>query len=165
VVLAAVAAAQAGAQPAAVVGRAEEARRALKLWFAIDTLEYLRRGGRIGAAQAWLGGALQIKPILSIEHEVTPIERVRTQARAMGRLEQYMRERRADGSDGWVIQHIQAPERAQQLIDVGREIYGRDPIFVSEVGPVIGTYTGPGLLGVGGVPRALVPAVLPLVAA
>ncbi len=151
-----------GADRATVVARAREARGALKLWFAVDTLEYLRRGGRVGKAQAWLGGALQIKPILSLEREITPVERVRTSGRAMARLQEYMRERRDAGADGWVVQHIQAPERAQQLVDAGREIFGSEPIFVSEVGPVIGTYTGPGLLGVGGVPRSLVPAELPL---
>ena len=162
VVLAAVAAAAAGDDLEAVVARAHEGRAALKLWFAIDTLEYLRRGGRIGAAQAWLGGALKIKPILSLEHEITPVERVRTSGRAFDRLVEYMRERERDGSDGWVVQHIQAPEQAERLVEAGREIYGSEPIFVSEVGPVIGTYTGPGLLGVGGVPRSLVPGGLPI---
>ncbi len=133
-----------------------EARAALQIWFCIDTLEYLRRGGRVGKAQAWLGGTLQIKPILSLGYEITPVERVRTAGRAFERMVQYMRELHDDGSDGWVVQHIQAPEQAQRLIERGREIFGSEPLFVSEVGPVIGTYTGPGLLGVGGIPRALV---------
>ncbi len=161
IVLAAARAAAEGADLATVAAHVREARRSLKIWFAIDTLEYLRRGGRIGAAQAWLGGALKIKPILSLEREITPVERVRTAGRAFDRLVEYMRERERDGSDGWVVQHSQSPEKAQRLVERGREIYGSEPIFVSEVGPVIGTYTGPGLLGVGGVPRSLVPA-LPL---
>jgi fatty acid-binding protein DegV len=66
-----------------------------------------------------------------------------------------MHELREAGSDAWVVQHIQAAEQAQRLISRGREIYGSEPVFVSEVGPVIGTYVGPGLVGVGGVPRAL----------
>jgi DegV family protein with EDD domain len=155
--LAAAAAAQEGADLAGVVERVAQARRVLKVWFAVDTLEYLRRGGRVGLAQAWLGGALKIKPILSLEYEITPVERVRTSGRAFERMVEYMRERRADGADGWVVQHIQDPERAERLVDRGREIYGSEPIFVSEVGPVIGTYTGPGLLGVGGVPRSMLP--------
>jgi len=161
IVLAAVRAAADGGDLAAVAASVRAARRTLKLWFAIDTLEYLRRGGRIGSAQAWLGGALRIKPILSLEREITPVERVRTSSRAFERLVEYMRERQRDGADGWVVQHSQSPDAAARLVARGREIYGTDPIFVSEVGPVIGTYTGPGLLGVGGVPRALVP-VLPL---
>jgi DegV family protein with EDD domain len=160
--LAAAAAANAGADLSEVVARVREARGELKLWFALDTLEYLRRGGRIGKAQAWLGGALKIKPILSLEYEIAPVERVRTSGRAFERLLQYMRERASDGADGWVVQHIQAPDQADRLLAAGRDIYGCEPIFVSEVGPVIGTYTGPGLLGVGGVPRSLVPDALPL---
>jgi DegV family protein with EDD domain len=155
--LAAAAAVQEGADLAGVVERVAQARQVLKVWFAVDTLEYLRRGGRVGLAQAWLGGALKIKPILSLEYEITPVERVRTAGRAFERMVEYMRERRAEGADGWVVQHIQALDQAARLVDRGREIYGSEPIFVSEVGPVIGTYTGPGLLGVGGVPRSLLP--------
>jgi len=155
VVLAAAAAARAGGSVEAVLDRARETRAALAIWFAIDTLEYLQRGGRIGRAQAWFGGALKIKPILSLEAEITPVERVRTSGRAFERMVDYLRSRRDDGADGWVVQHIQAPERAAELVERGRELFGNEPMWVSEVGPVIGTYTGPGLLGVGGVPSAL----------
>jgi fatty acid kinase fatty acid binding subunit len=161
-VLAAAAAAADGADAEAVVEHVRSARAALKIWFALDTLEYLRRGGRVGMAQAWLGGALKIKPILSLEYEITPVERVRTSGRTFERMVEYMAERERDGSDGWVIQHIQAPDTARRLVERGREIYGSEPIFVSEVGPVIGTYTGPGLVGVGGVPRSLLPVGLPV---
>lgn len=154
-VLAACAAARRGADKDAVVAHVRETRKALKIWFCLDTLEYLRRGGRIGKAQAWLGGTLKIKPILSLEYEITPVERVRTAGRAFERMVDYARELHDAGSDGWVVQHIQAPEQAQRLIERCREIFGSEPVFTSEVGPVIGTYTGPGLIGVGGVPRAL----------
>jgi DegV family protein with EDD domain len=153
--LAGAAAARAGADKAGVATRVREARKALKIWFCIDTLEYLRRGGRVGRAQAWLGGTLKIKPILSLEYEITPVERVRTAGRAFERMVQYMHELREAGSDAWVVQHIQATEQAQRLIERGREIYGSEPLFSSEVGPVIGTYVGPGLIGVGGIPRSL----------
>jgi DegV family protein with EDD domain len=155
VVLAAAAAARGGGDVDAVLERALEARKALAIWFCIDTLEYLQRGGRVGRAQAWLGGALKIKPILSLEAEITPVERVRTAGRAFERMVDYLRMRRDDGADGWVIQHIQSPERAAALVERGRELFGSEPMWVSEVGPVIGTYTGPGLLGVGGVPARL----------
>jgi fatty acid kinase fatty acid binding subunit len=154
-VLAAAAAARAGADKDAVVARVRETRKALRIWFCLDTLEYLRRGGRIGKAQAWLGGTLKIKPILSLEYEITPVERVRTAGRAFERMVDYAKELREGGADGWVVQHIQAPDQAQRLIDRCREIFGSEPVFSSEVGPVIGTYTGPGLIGVGGVPRSL----------
>ncbi len=155
-VLAAAAAARGGADKDGVLARVREARAALRIWFCIDTLEYLRRGGRVGKAQAWIGGTLRIKPILTLGYEITPVERVRTAGRAFERMVQYLHELREAGSDAWVVQHIQATEQAQRLISRGREIYGSEPLFVSEVGPVIGTYVGPGLVGVGGLPRALV---------
>jgi DegV family protein with EDD domain len=153
--LAACAAACNGAGKDAVVARVREARKALKIWFCLDTLEYLRRGGRIGKARAWLGGTLRIKPILSLEREIVPVERVRTAGRAFERMVQYAHELNDAGSDGWVVQHIRAPEQAERLIDRCREIFDSEPVYTSEVGPVIGTYTGPGLIGVGAVPRAL----------
>lgn len=155
-VLAASAAARKGARSDEVAARVQAAREALKLWFAVDTLEYLRRGGRVGAARAWLGSALRIKPILTLEEEITPVERVRTAGRAFERLVEYMASRHEDGADAWVVQHIQEPDRAAQLVERGREIFDSEPLFVSEVGPVIGTHVGPGLLGVGGLPSALV---------
>jgi DegV family protein with EDD domain len=153
-VLAACAAARSGADKEAVVAHVRETRKSLKIWFCLDTLEYLRRGGRIGKAQAWLGGTLKIKPILSLEYEIVPVERVRTAGRAFERMVDYAQELRDGGADGWVVQHIQAPEQAERLTERCREIFDTEPVFTSEVGPVIGTYTGPGLIGVGAVPRA-----------
>ena len=153
--LAACAAARAGALKDEVTARVHEARAALRIWFCLDTLEYLRRGGRIGKARAWVGGTLKIKPILSLEYEIVPVERVRTAGRAFERMVRYAQELHDAGSDGWVVQHIQAPEQAQRLIDRCRDIFDSEPVFTSEVGPVIGTYTGPGLIGVGALPRAM----------
>ena len=154
-IVAAAAAARSGRGRQATVDRVHLARDALKIWFAVDTLDFFERGGRIGKAQAMLGSALKIKPILSIESEIVPIERVRTSSRAFDRLVDYMRARKGDGADGWVIQHIQSPDMAERLVDAGRELFGTEPVFVSEVGPVLGTHAGPGMLGVGGCPRSL----------
>jgi DegV family protein with EDD domain len=154
--LAAAARARSGGGLKEVVAHVAEARRRLDIRFCIDTLEYLQRGGRIGRAQAWLGSTLKIKPILSFEREITPVERVRTAGRAFERMVEYMRKMRDDGVDGWVVQHILASEQAARLVEHGREIYACEPLFVSEVGPVIGTYIGPGGLLVAGIPRALV---------
>ncbi len=145
-----------GADAAAVLAHAERTREALKMWFAIDTLEYLRRGGRIGGARAWIGGALKIKPILTLEEEITPVERVRTRARSLERLRDYARQRHEQGFDGWVVQHIQDEETASGLIDDAREIFGCEPVFTSEIGAVLGAHVGPGLLGIGSVPTELV---------
>jgi len=153
--LAASAVARAGGDRDAVAARARDTREGLKIWFAIDTMEFLRRGGRVGAARAWLGSTLKIKPILTVEAEITPVERVRTSRRAFERMVDYMRSRHEDGADGWVVQHIQAPDRADELVARGREIFGSEPVFIGEIGPVIGTHVGPGLLGVGGCARSL----------
>jgi DegV family protein with EDD domain len=155
IALAGAAAARAGGDIDTVAARVQQAVDIAKIWFAVDTLEFLRRGGRIGTAQAWLGGALKIKPILTVEGEITPIERVRTSGRAFERMVDYLRSRHEDGCDAWVVQHIQAPDQAAALVERGRAIFGSEPAFVSEIGPVIGTHVGPGLLGVGGIPRSL----------
>ena len=81
---------------------------------------------------------------------------VRTRARAVARLIDYARQRHEDGADAWVVQHIQAPGEAQRLVERGREVFGCEPRFVSEVGPVIGAHAGPGMIGVGGLPPAAV---------
>jgi DegV family protein with EDD domain len=155
VALAAARAALRGEDLEGVARTAQEARESLKIWFAIDTLEYLRRGGRIGMASAWIGSTLKIKPILSVESEMVPIERVRTSGKAFERMVDYARGRHADGADAWVVQHIQAPEQAERLADTCREMFGNEPVWVGEVGPVLGVHTGPGLLGVGGIPPRL----------
>ena len=136
------AAARRAADPSAtgaeVLGAAREARESLKMWFAIDTLEFLKRGGRIGAASAWIGSTLKIKPILSVENEITPVERVRTSGRAFERMVDYARQRSESDANAWVVQHIQAPDQAELLADRCREIFGRESVFTSEIGPVLG---------------------------
>jgi DegV family protein with EDD domain len=154
VVLAAAHAARTGAGAASVADLTRRARAELRMWFAIDTLEFLRRGGRIGGAQAWLGSTLKIKPILTVESQITPIERVRTSRRAFDRMVDLLRERAAEGADGWMVQHIQARAEAEELVARGREIFGCEPVTFSEIGPVIGAHVGPGLLGVGGIPSS-----------
>jgi len=151
------AAARRAADPSAtgadVLGVAREARESLKMWFAIDTLEFLKRGGRIGAASAWIGSTLKIKPILSVENEITPVERVRTSGRAFERMVDYARQRSESDANAWVVQHIQAPDQAELLADRCREVFNRQAVFTSEIGPVLGVHTGPGLLGVGSIPE------------
>jgi DegV family protein with EDD domain len=155
IILAAAGAVRDGADAAAVADRARRASSQLKMWFAVDTLEYLRRGGRIAGAQAWLGSALKIKPILTVRSEITPIERVRTSRRAFERMVDLLASRQQDGADAWMVQHIQAPDQAHRLAARGTEIFGHPPVVVSEIGPVIGTHVGPGLLGTGGIPSSL----------
>jgi DegV family protein with EDD domain len=145
-------AAEAGATPDEIEQRVADARADLKMWFALDTLEFLRRGGRIGAASAWIGSTLRVKPILTLEGEMKPVERVRTSSRMVDRLVEYARQRHESGADGWAAQHINAPDQCDKLVERCGEIFGRPPIMVSEIGPVLSAHTGPGLLGVGSIP-------------
>jgi DegV family protein with EDD domain len=154
--IAAANAVQRGGDLQTAVRAAHELGATQNIVFAVDTLEYLRRGGRIGTAQAWLGSALKIKPILTLDHEIKPIERVRTSKRAFERLVDHLRERHESGCDAWIVQHIRAAEQAELLAKRGREIFGSDPEFISEIGPVIGSHIGPGLLGASGWPRELI---------
>jgi DegV family protein with EDD domain len=155
-VLTAARAAAAGGSLDEVAQRVDEARVELKMWFAIDTLEFLKRGGRIGAASAWIGSTLKVKPILTVESELTPVERVRTSARMFERMVDYARQRHDSNADGWVVQHINAPEQAERLTERCREVFDCEPLFTSEIGPVLSAHTGPGLLGVGSVPARFV---------
>ena len=116
------------------------------MWFAIDTLEYLRRGGRIAGAQAWLGSALKIKPILTVESEITPVERVRTSRRAFERMVDLLRScHEAAPTPGWSSTSRPRPRRQRAGRPRAREIFGVPTrASVSEIGPVIGTHVGPG---------------------
>ena len=152
VTLAAQAVARRGEDHEAVLRRANEARQETQMRFLVDSLEYLRRGGRIGTAASWLGSALDIKPILSVQSEIKAVERVRTRERAIERLVEWGRRQVAAGSDAWCVQHATAPDGARELVDRLREVFWRPPEFVGEIGPVVGTHTGPGVLVLGTMP-------------
>jgi DegV family protein with EDD domain len=155
-VLTAAKAAAAGASAPEIVEQVGAARKELKIWFAIDTLEFLKRGGRIGAASAWIGSTLKVKPILTVENEMTPVERVRTSSRAFERMVDYARQRHDSGADAWSAQHIAAPDECARLVERCTEIFGCEPAIGTEIGPVLAVHTGPGLLGVGGLPSRFV---------
>ena len=148
VVVAASVAEQGGGLDAAVEAVAR-ARAGLELWFCLDTLEYLRRGGRIGAAQAMAGTALKVKPILTFGSEIAPVGRVRTRRRALERMVGYLHELHDGGATDWIVQHAQAPEDAEHLVAEGSAIFGAPPLFCTQVGPVLGAHLGSGIL-VGG---------------
>jgi DegV family protein with EDD domain len=134
----------------AIVDDILRARSSLDIWFCLDTLEYLRRGGRIGAAQALLGTALKVKPILTFGTEIAPVGRVRTHRRALERMVAYLHELHERGASEWVVQHAQSPADAQRLVAAGTELFGFEPLFCTEVGPVLGAHLGSGML-VGGI--------------
>ncbi|MFH8368969.1 DegV family protein [Streptomyces sp. NPDC018031] len=130
---------------AAAVKRAE----ATSAYFYVDTLDYLRRGGRIGAAQAIFGSALAVKPILQLdEGRIELREKVRTASKAIARLEEIVVERAGASPVDIAVHHLAAGERATALADRLRDrVPGLEELYVSEVGAVIGAHTGPGLLG------------------
>jgi DegV family protein with EDD domain len=152
--LAAARAAATGEDVSGVIAATRRARQEVRQWFVVDTLEYLRRGGRIGGAAAWMGSALDLKPILMIESEFRAVERVRTRRRAIERLVELMRQRRAVGADRWFINHAHAHEDAQRLAARLTELFGTEPEFISELGPVVATNGGPGVLAAGGIPAS-----------
>ncbi|MGH2864402.1 MAG: DegV family protein [Solirubrobacteraceae bacterium] len=139
-----------GAPLEQVVDSVHNARQSLDIWFCLDTLEYLRRGGRIGAAQAVLGTALKVKPILTFGTEIAPVGRVRTHRRALERMGAYLRELHERGATHWVVQHAQSSDDAERLVTEGTTLFGSSPLFCTEVGPVLGAHLGSGML-VGGI--------------
>ncbi|MFG2245420.1 DegV family protein [Spirillospora sp. NPDC048823] len=116
----------------------------------VDTLEHLRRGGRIGAAANLLGSALMVKPLLDIrDGRIAPLEKVRTSSRALARLEELAVAEAGDRRVDLGVQHLAATARAESLAARLRErIPHAVDVYVGEVGPVIGAHVGPGMLGV-----------------
>jgi len=149
-VLTAARSAAAGADAATVARTAQETADATRTFFVVDTLEHLRRGGRIGSAAAVLGSALAVKPVLHVQDgRVVPLEKVRTSARAMNRLVQRGVEAAGQGPVSVAVHHLAAPERAERL---AAEIRERLPqlreLHVSELGAAIGAHVGPGAVGI-----------------
>ncbi|MBO8194281.1 DegV family protein [Streptomyces oryzae] len=147
--LAAAEAAEAGASLDEAVAAAEKRAEGISALFYVDTLDYLRRGGRIGAAQALLGSALAVKPLLEVaDGRIGMLEKVRTASKAIARLEEIVVERAGDARVDIAVHHLAAAERAEQLAERFRtRVPGLRELHVSEVGAVIGAHTGPGLLG------------------
>jgi DegV family protein with EDD domain len=149
-VLAAARSAAAGADVATVARTARDMAAATRTFFVVDTLEHLRRGGRIGAAASVLGSALAIKPVLHVlDGRVVPLEKVRTTARAMHRLVQRAVEAAGDGAVSVAVHHLAAPEKADRLAAELRErLPSLRELHVSELGAAIGAHVGPGAFGV-----------------
>ncbi|MBI1378614.1 MAG: DegV family EDD domain-containing protein [Frankiales bacterium] len=147
-------AAEAGADPDAVATAIRDRAAASSALFYVDTLDYLRRGGRIGAAQALLGQALAVKPILElVDGRVAPLEKVRTTSRALARIEELVLERAAGRPCDVAVHHLDAAARAETLAGhlVARMADSR--VIVAEVGAVVGAHVGPGMVAVGVSPR------------
>jgi DegV family protein with EDD domain len=148
-VLAAARAAAAGAGAEEVRDAAAAVAAATRTFFVPDTLEHLRRGGRIGSAAALLGSALAVKPLLHMQDgRVVPLEKVRTSARAFARLVQRVSEAAGEDPVAVAVHHLAAPERAERLAGELRErLPDLRELYVSELGPAIGAHVGPGAVG------------------
>jgi DegV family protein with EDD domain len=153
-VLAAARRASEGASAAEVVDLVNELRPHVGVFFVVATLENLRRGGRIGRASALLGSVLQVKPVLTIrDGQVTPLERVRTQEKALGRLVELVHATDRGRGICAIVGHAAAPEAAERLAGDIDPI--TESLLVQPLGPVVGAHAGPGTVGVGCYPAEL----------
>lgn len=145
-----------GADGETVERRVTEMRGQVQTYFSVATLEFLRRGGRIGRASALLGSVLQVKPVLCIRDGlVTPLERVRTFDRALNRIVELTRE--VDHGKGLcvIVGHADAEADAER---VARELEPvAETLMVQPLGPVVGAHAGPGVVGVGCYPADILP--------
>jgi DegV family protein with EDD domain len=142
--------AAAGGTPQEVEDAAVSAAKRSETMFVVETLEHLRRGGRIGPAAALLGTALAVKPVLHIaDGKICPLEKVRTMNRALARLVELAVQTAGDEVVEIAVHHLASPDRAVELANRLEERVPRSSgCVVSELGAVIGAHTGPGVLGV-----------------
>ena len=139
-----------------IVARVEQMRRDMKLYFVVDTLEYMQRGGRIGAAAAFLGTLLKVKPILTLDEGIVkPLDMVRSKRKAIQRVLAELEARVSPGQPVQaIVMHAQVPGEVSELEAEVRRCFNCQRIIFGEVGPVIGTHTGPGVLGAAVCPEA-----------
>ncbi|HZA73433.1 MAG TPA: DegV family protein [Propionibacteriaceae bacterium] len=153
-VLSAAAAASSGSEAGAVAQVAQDRAAASTTYFYVDTLEFLRRGGRIGPAAAMLGSALSVKPLLTVsDGQIRPCERVRTESRALARLEELSLSALAAAAGGSehvdvAVHHLDNAEGAARLVGRLQDRVRGSEVAVREVSAVIGVHVGPGMLGV-----------------
>lgn len=133
-----------------VAAVAERRARDSSAFFYVDTLDYLRRGGRIGAGQALVGTALAVKPLLALDGgAIQPLEKIRTSSRAVARLEDLAVARAAGRHADVAVHHLANQSRAEELAERLRvRLPDLGELVVAEVGAVIGAHVGPGLLAV-----------------
>lgn len=141
---------RAGGTAEQAAGAASDRASVTSSWFYVDTLEHLRRGGRIGAAASLLGAALAVKPLLTlVDGRVEPLEKVRTTGRALARIEQLAADAAGAEPVDLAVQHLDAGERAGQLAERLRaRLPAAGTVWVREVSAVVGAHVGPGMVAV-----------------
>jgi DegV family protein with EDD domain len=145
--IAAAKAARQGASMNDVVKLVQDSVKGIYLAGSLDTLDFLQKGGRVGRAGAWLGSILSIKPIISVsEGEVVPLERVRTRAKAIGRMYQLLEEH-LPARELAVVYSTDA-EEANRMVAHVKKVSPQQSLYLARFGPVLGTYVGPDSLGV-----------------
>ncbi len=141
-------AAEQGQNAQAVLKLVENLKQKINVIFTVNTLEYLHKGGRIGGATAFLGTALDIKPILYIKNgRIEPLEKQRTRKRSISRLVELMGKNVGEKPVHVAILHGNVPEEARQLEQSVRSQFNCVELITSDMGPVIGVHAGPGTLG------------------
>ena len=146
--IAAAQAAQAGKSRDEVIANVNALIPNLNLIFVLDTLEYLKRGGRIGGARAMLGTLLNVKPMLEIKHgQVEPLEQPRSRTKALQRLLEIATERSGGKPIHAAVLHAQAPQDAASLEKQVRARFECKTLYLSEIGPAIGVHSGPNAVG------------------
>ncbi len=148
-VLAAARAAQDGASVQDCLALAEKARDHTGVYFAVDTLEFLHRGGRIGGAQRLIGTALNMKPVLAVlGGRVEPVERIRTKGKALERVIELVSEQ-VNGKSNIRLAtlHANSAAEANSVLDKASRQVGAVESLQTDVSPVVGTHTGPGTIG------------------
>ncbi len=147
-VIAAAQAAEAGQSRDQIVATVNALIPKLNLIFLLDTLEYLRRGGRIGGAKAMLGTLLNVKPLLQIENgQVEPLEQQRSRSKGLKRLIEIVEERAGHKPLHVAVLHAEAPREAAALMENIKRQFDVRECFITEIGPVIGVHTGPNAVG------------------
>ncbi len=134
-----------GADLDTIVREVEERRARTRVYFTIDTLEFLRRGGRIGGAQALLGSVLSIKPVLTIQHgAIEPVAKVRTRSKALRFLVDKAKE---SPVEELAVLHAAAAD-IDEFCAMIEPLAARDDMIISMIGPVVGVHAGPGTVGI-----------------
>ncbi|MBN1810716.1 MAG: DegV family protein [Anaerolineae bacterium] len=148
--LAAARAAAAGKSVDEVVAAAEKVREGMDVMFAVDTLEYLYRGGRIGGAKRLLGTALNLKPLLYLENgRIEALASVRTKRKAVARMLDVAEERLAGKRMAEVaVLDVDTPTEGYSVAEMVKERFGMPVVYRTTVSPAIGTHAGPGTVGI-----------------